>query len=332
MPLGQARLAVGRRRWVGPAADLEDNGVGLAVVRVVVGAFSAYHGSQQIVDMADFTALLERLGVPLPALSAWLVVLGQVGLGGLLILGLFTRVAGVLMTVMFLLIHYTYYVQSTDEALRLLFGVGTLYGVESLSYAATGVFLACVGAGRYALDARVRAALSAKGSHSPGLVRFIWPDPNDVEARSRSTPAFGWFGFRVFIGALVVLHSVIRFATEGGMANLTARLQAIGLPTPAVVAWIVASLMLGAGLLLVSGLFPRASGVLLAGIAVLLFLAVPHPGGTVPSQGGARQVGFDGEEFVFLTAAGLLFATTRIRPGRRAAADVPHRHATGEWP
>ncbi len=49
---------------------------GLLIVRVVVGIFSIYHGLQQIVHLADFTLTVEQLGVPLPALAAWLAVAG----------------------------------------------------------------------------------------------------------------------------------------------------------------------------------------------------------------------------------------------------------------
>ncbi|MGI9003028.1 MAG: DoxX family membrane protein [Pseudonocardia sp.] len=285
--------------------------VALVVVRLVVGFFSVYHGMQQIVGMADFTFVVSRLGVPLPAVVAWLAVLGQIGLGGLLILGLFTRVVGILMTVLFLLIHYSYYVNRFDDTLSLL-GNGTLWGVESLSYAATGVFFACVGAGLFALDGVLSSALRRRGIRTPGLVRFLWPDDGQA-GKSRYAPVVGSIFFQIFIGALVVLQSVRQLIPEQSMTNLMDRMSAAGLPVPNVLAWVTTLALLVVGVLLVLGLFSRASGALLALVAAVLFIAVPERGGTVVSEGGGRQVGFHGEEFVFLAAIGVFFAIVGAR-------------------
>lgn len=280
--------------------------VGLAVVRLVVGFFSVYHGMQQIVNMADFMFVVSRLGVPWPAVSAWLAVLGQIGLGGLLILGLFTRIVGILMAVLFLLIHYSYYVNRFDNTLSLL-GNGTLWGVESLSYAATGVFFACVGAGLFALDAVLSSALRRPEIHPSGLVRFLWPDAGRA-AKGRYAPTVGPIFFQIFIGALVVLQSIRQLTPGQGITNLMARMSGAGLPVPNVLAWVTTLALLVVGVLLILGLFARASGAALAVVAAVLFLAVPDRGGTVVSEGGARQVGFHGEEFVFLAAVGIFFA------------------------
>ncbi len=45
------------------------------------------------------------------------------------------------MVILFAPIHYSYYDNRIDDVLPLL-NVGTLYGVESLSYAVTGMFVA----------------------------------------------------------------------------------------------------------------------------------------------------------------------------------------------
>lgn len=299
--------------------DVKDQGqvaihdFGLATLRIVVGSFSAYHALQQIVDMEDFASLVDRLGVPWPTLSAWLVVLGQLGLGGLLIVGLFTRAAGALTAVMFLLIHYTYYLSRSDNDLTLVLSTGTLRGVESLCYAATGTFLVWVGAGRFSLDALAGPFMRGKRIRLRRITRFLWPNFHETSPRARRMPALGVAMFRFFTGGVVVLHSVVQLATDTAITRLAAKLAALGLPFPTALAWLVTLVMLGVGLLLVLGLFIRQAGAALAAVAIILFLATPDRGGTVLSSGGSRQVGFHGEEFLFLAATGLLWALADAR-------------------
>lgn len=68
--------------------------------RVIVGAIMAAHGGQKLAGgPANFGAFLAQLGVPLPTLMAYVVTFVELIGGVLLILGLFSRVAALLLTI-----------------------------------------------------------------------------------------------------------------------------------------------------------------------------------------------------------------------------------------
>ncbi|MBO0981647.1 DoxX family protein [Microbacterium sp. SD291] len=77
-----------------PAASL-----GLLLLRVVVGAVFAAHGAQKIFEFTipGTIGSFADMGVPLPEIAAPAVSFIEFGGGILLILGLFTRVAGILL-------------------------------------------------------------------------------------------------------------------------------------------------------------------------------------------------------------------------------------------
>ncbi len=75
-------------------------GVAPLVVRVVVGAIMAAHGWQKIQSgPANFGQGLAGLGVPLPTLMGYLVTFVELVGGILLIVGLLSRLAGLLLTI-----------------------------------------------------------------------------------------------------------------------------------------------------------------------------------------------------------------------------------------
>lgn len=86
-------------------------GWGLAVLRVVVGIVFLTHGLQKVLQfgVGGFAENLEGMRVPLPLFFAVVVTLVELLGGVVLILGLFTRVAAVLiaidMLVAILMVH-----------------------------------------------------------------------------------------------------------------------------------------------------------------------------------------------------------------------------------
>lgn len=70
------------------------------VARVIVGVVMTAHGLQKLLGgPANFGGFLSQLGVPAPTLTAFVVTLVELVGGILLILGLFSRLAALLLTI-----------------------------------------------------------------------------------------------------------------------------------------------------------------------------------------------------------------------------------------
>jgi putative oxidoreductase len=70
------------------------------VVRLIAGIIMAAHGLQKLqAGPANFGGLLAQLGVPLPTLMGYVVTLVEILGGILLIAGLFSRLAALLLTI-----------------------------------------------------------------------------------------------------------------------------------------------------------------------------------------------------------------------------------------
>lgn len=75
-------------------------GVAPLVARVIVGIIMTVHGLQKLAGgPASFGAFLQQLGVPLPTLTAYIVTFVELVGGILLIVGLFSRLATLLLTI-----------------------------------------------------------------------------------------------------------------------------------------------------------------------------------------------------------------------------------------
>ena len=134
---------------------------GIAILRVVVGIVFLAHGFQKLflVGFGGIAEMFGGLGIPAPELFAVIVTLVEF-LGGLaLILGLFTRIAAILlagdMLVAILTVHlpHGFFITNGENALVLL---------------AANVALAVAGPGEAALD-----RLLAARTRNPALARLI---------------------------------------------------------------------------------------------------------------------------------------------------------------
>lgn len=121
--------------------------LGLLVLRIVVGAVFTAHGAQKIFEytIPGTIGSFAGMGVPMPEIAAPFVAFVELIGGILLVLGLFTRLAGILlaidMVVALVLVHL---------AAGLWVGEGGYELVAVLGAAALA--LALTGAGRFSLD------------------------------------------------------------------------------------------------------------------------------------------------------------------------------------
>ncbi|MCI2239322.1 DoxX family protein [Paenibacillus sp. TRM 82003] len=126
---------------------------GLLLLRLVTGALLLVHGVPKLSDPAGATGTAASVGVPAPDLAGWLVILGEVGLGALLLVGLLTRVAGGLLVLqmagVWLLVH----------APQGFLVQGQVNGENALLLGAAGLALLFTGAGRFSLDAAAQRVL-----------------------------------------------------------------------------------------------------------------------------------------------------------------------------
>ena len=133
----------------------------LLLLRVFVGLFlvlSVWHNATDSASMREFSAFLANHRFPGPGIVAPIVTFLQLAIGIGFILGLFTRWAGILCAVLFLV-----FIAMVDrfEGMRGVFPSGCLVVI--------GLYLATHGAGRFSVDAALRANELPR---SNGGVRF----------------------------------------------------------------------------------------------------------------------------------------------------------------
>jgi putative oxidoreductase len=120
---------------------------GIALLRVVTGIIFLMHGQQKFFEfgMGGVTGMMTGLGVPAPGLMAIIVSLVELVGGIALILGAFTRIAGLLVAVDVLVAFFLVHLPNGFFASN--------GGVELVLLLATaGVTLALTGPGAMALD------------------------------------------------------------------------------------------------------------------------------------------------------------------------------------
>lgn len=136
----------------------------LLVLRLACGGVLLVHGLQKLllVGPGPFTDVLLAQGLPAPALLSWLLITGEVVLGALLVVGLLTRPAAWLATVMMLLVWVTQHLVRGLASGTLVTGGDGVAGESALLLAAIAAALALVGPGRAALDSRRRSGLATR--------------------------------------------------------------------------------------------------------------------------------------------------------------------------
>ncbi|HET7812452.1 MAG TPA: DoxX family protein, partial [Steroidobacteraceae bacterium] len=121
----------------------------LLLLRLFVGLFLVWGVWDNVSDntrMREFAEFLGQHGFPSPRLMAPLSAYLQLGIGLAFVLGLFTRWAGVLCA-----IHFVIAIAMVDHhgGMRGVFPSGCLVFI--------GLYLATYGAGRFSIDAALRA-------------------------------------------------------------------------------------------------------------------------------------------------------------------------------
>ena len=136
------------KRWLllGNLSDGRD--VALLALRLFVGAFLIYGVWDNIVDrarMQEFQGFLAGLNCPLPTIAAPVSVWAQFAVGVLLIPGLITRWAGIVLAVNFVVAVVL--IAPTGASIRDLYPPSILVFI--------GALFATHGAGRLSADARL---------------------------------------------------------------------------------------------------------------------------------------------------------------------------------
>ncbi len=152
-PSGATSPPGSRRRAALPATPPTRGAVelGLLVPRVVAGVLLFIHGLQGLLAPAGRIATTAALGVPLAPIAGWLSILGEAGLGILLVAGLATRVAGALAAI---LMTATWI--ATAAARGVITDQPGITAENALLISAIGLAVAVLGGGRYTLANALR--------------------------------------------------------------------------------------------------------------------------------------------------------------------------------
>lgn len=122
---------------------------GLLVIRVVLGIVMVAHGSQKVFTFghAGVTGAMGQMGLPMPAVSAALIMAAEFGGGLLLIAGLFTRFAAAAIAIGMAVASIQVHLPN---------GFFAPNGYEfTLMLAAAGLGTALTGPGRFSIDALI---------------------------------------------------------------------------------------------------------------------------------------------------------------------------------
>ena len=130
--------------------------LGFALIRIVAGLTIAYHGYPKLVNGVAGLAnsVIPKIGLPAPMLWAYAVLVVEVAGGLLLAAGLLTRLAGIALTIEFLVIVFI-----VKFANGFIAGfAGMVPGGFEFEFLLGIVSIACVisGAGAYSVDAWIR--------------------------------------------------------------------------------------------------------------------------------------------------------------------------------
>jgi putative oxidoreductase len=125
-------------------------GLGLAILRIVLGVIFVAHGWPKFAAMSDVIGMFGSLGIPLPTVAAWGVALLETVGGLLLIAGLFVTPVAALLAIH--MIAGIFLVHLANGFYVIGEGAG---GIEFNLVLAAGLFVMIfVGAGSWALQER----------------------------------------------------------------------------------------------------------------------------------------------------------------------------------
>lgn len=137
-------MGLGRMHNRTESALARQSGLGLLALRLVTGGHLVYMTQDNVFSwarMLEFRDFLAQFGFPYPLFCAVLSVIGQFGGGLLLVLGLFTRFAGLVVAFNFVVAIWMVDSKQPYPA-----------AFAALSLVAAGLCLMFTGAGRYSLD------------------------------------------------------------------------------------------------------------------------------------------------------------------------------------
>ncbi|MEX0957430.1 MAG: DoxX family protein [Rhizobiaceae bacterium] len=129
-------------------------GIFLLLARVLLAAMFLTSGFAALSDIAGTAGYFGGLGLPFPGLTAWGVGLFELAAGVLLILGLLTRPVAALLAAFTLVAGFLGHYGQGDSAM-LAFLHQQMF-LKDIAVAGGLIVLAIQGAGRFALDARMR--------------------------------------------------------------------------------------------------------------------------------------------------------------------------------
>ncbi|MGD0674697.1 MAG: DoxX family protein [Polyangiaceae bacterium] len=135
--------AIARLRWLAPLLG-----------RLAVGLLFVSTGWGKVHDIPKVTQFFERLGIPVPGFNAVLVGYTELIGGSLLVVGLFTRLATIPLSISMVVAILT---AKWSE----LHGVFDLVGFDEFTYLVILIMIAIIGPGSVALDHFLFSAKSA---------------------------------------------------------------------------------------------------------------------------------------------------------------------------
>lgn len=126
---------------------------GAAALRIWLGAMGIVHGNGKVLgDMEKFAGGVAKMGFPAPETFAWAAGLSEFAGGAMLILGLGTKPAALLMAATMLVAGFIRHADDPFKQKEL-----------ALTYLVLSMVVALLGPGRYSLDALLTRRRTARG-------------------------------------------------------------------------------------------------------------------------------------------------------------------------
>lgn len=127
---------------------IHNDDVGKLIVRLTTGILMLFHGISKIMNPGTMDWIVQLLGnVGLPAFMSYGVYIGEIVAAAMIILGVFTRLGGLLIVINML---FALFLVHTDEFLQL--GEHGQWAIEvQMFYLMFGLAIVFLGSGKYAI-------------------------------------------------------------------------------------------------------------------------------------------------------------------------------------